>query len=160
MTWSAIDAVEQRKEAYRSLLNASEADYTRSLEWREQSDTDVPDGVWSLLLAEGFVAGNVIGGAKWRLTVTGWIDACFLLREETGLDERFGRFAGYLKRIGGRSGADTSTRAIAEATEMSEEWVFDAIDGQMAELIYGQHGPTLLDRMGGVEIPAHIGNKR
>lgn len=160
MTWSAIDALEQRKKAYRSLLNAIEADYTRSLEWREQSDTDVPDGVWSLLLAEGSVAGNVIGGAKWRLTVPGWIGACLLLREEIGLDERFGRFSGYLKKIGGRSGADTSTRAIAEATGIAEEWVFDAIDGQMAELIYSQHGPTLLDRMGGVEIPAHIGNKR
>jgi hypothetical protein len=160
MTWSSTDAIEQRKKAYRCLLNVSGGHYTRSLEWRDQQSTGVPDGVWSLLFAGGLVAGNVIGGPKWRLTVSGWIEACGFLREEIGLDERFGRFAGYLKAMGGRSGADTSTRAIAEATGIAEEWVFDAIDGQMAEFVYGQHGPILLDRMGGVEVPAHIGNKK
>ena len=160
MTWSNADALEQRKNAYRSLLDPEGGHYTRSLEWRDQDDTNVPDGVWSLLLAEGLVVGNVIGGPKWRLTVSGWIEACRILRGEIGLDERFGRFAGYLKSIGGRSGTDTSTRAIGEATGIAEAWVFDAIDGQMAELIYGQYGAILADRMGGVEVPAHVGNKR
>lgn len=52
----------------------------------------------------------------------------------------------------------TSTQAIAESTGLPELWVFDAIEGSMAEIIYRQHGATLADRMGGVEVAAHIGN--
>ncbi len=52
MTWSAQDALEQRKGALRFLMDFGTADLTRSLEWREQSASNIPDGVWSLLLQE------------------------------------------------------------------------------------------------------------
>lgn len=159
MTWSAKDALDYRLKAFRCLLGPNGGQYIRSLEWREQRETDVPAGVWSLLLAEGFVTGNVMGGPTWRLTVAGWIEACRHLREEIDLDERFGRFARQMKALGGRVGSDTTTRAVAGATGLEESWVFDAVAGSMAEVIYGQYGPTLLDRMGGLEIPAHLGNK-
>jgi len=97
---------------------------------------------------------------KWRLTGPGWIEACSLLRGEIELDQRFGVLSGYLKGLAaGRKLADTSTQAVSTATGLSEQWVFDAIEGKMAETIYGQYGAYLLDKMGGVEIPAHIGNK-
>jgi hypothetical protein len=82
------------------------------------------------------------------------------LRVEISLDKRFGVLSAHLKRLpGGRTETDTTTRAIEERTGLSELWVFDAISGRTAETIYGQHGANLIDKMGGVEIPAHIGNK-
>lgn len=161
MTWSAEDAFEQRKNALRFLLDNSTGEFTRSLDWCEQSDSGIPDGVWSLLLEEKFIQGNIVGGAKWRLTVPGWIEACRLLRDEIGLDKRFGILSAHLKTLAeARTGGDSSTRAIAEQAGLSEVWVFDAICGRMAELIYAQHGATVIDKMGGVDIPPHIGNKR
>jgi hypothetical protein len=95
------------------------------------------------------------------LTTSGWIEACNLLRDEVGLDRRFGKLSAHLKGlVNGRTEpwVDTHTDNVAKATGLPDLWVFDAIKGQMAEVIYGQHGAKLADDMGGVEVPAHVGN--
>lgn len=160
MTWSPVEASEQRRKAL-ALLLLDEADhqFVRSLEWHEQDGSGIPDAVWSLLNRDGLVMGNVVGGASWRLTVDGWIEACRLLREEVDLDRRFGILSAHLKALGGRMGDMTTVQAIAESTGLHWLWVSDAIAGQMAERIYGQHGAVELDQMGGIEIPAHVGIK-
>ena len=105
------------------------------------------------------VYGNVFGGASWQLTVEGWIEACQLLREEVDLDTRFGVLSAHLKSLSARTPETyTTTSVIAEVTGLSEDWVFDALSGRMAERIYNQHGASVLEN-GDVEIPAHIGNK-
>ena len=152
--------MEQRRAALRLLLDDKKTDFPRSLEWYTQSDSNIPDGVWSLLHNDGFVHGNVVGGMKWRLTLAGWIEACALLRDEIHLDKHFGILSAHLKDLtAGRTLADTTARNVSSATGLSEEWVLDAVDGQMAESIYSQHGGRLIDKMGTVEIPVHIGNK-
>ena len=114
-----------------------------------------------MLRDEGLIDWYVIGGHAFRLTTTGWIEACRLLRDEVDLDKRFGALSAHLKGLTlGRteSWAHTYTDAIADKAGLPADWVFDAIDGHMAEIIYGQHGAKLSDRMGGVEVPAHLGN--
>jgi hypothetical protein len=81
MTWSREEAVEQRKKALRLLLDYRDGNFTLCLDWFKQDGSDIAKGVWSLLYEDGLVKGNVIGGAKWRLTVEGWIEACSLLRD-------------------------------------------------------------------------------
>jgi hypothetical protein len=160
MTWSPEDALNQRKTALRLLLDESGGEFTRSLAWYRQSD--IPNGVWSLLLQDRLVQGHVVGGAKWRLTADGWIEACHLLRDEIGLDKRFGVLSKHLKDLmEGRSELNITVtiQAVTTNTGLSEYWIRDAISGQMAERVYGQHGAKI-DSMGGwVDIPSHIGNK-
>lgn len=159
MTWSPAEALNQRKNALRLLLDESGGKFTRSLTWYPQLDSDVPGPVWSLLHQAGLVDGYVIGGRSWRLTVEGWIEACQLLREEVDLDTRFGVLSAHLKDLSARTPeAYTTTSAIAKVTGLSEDWVFDALRCRMAERIYNQHGASALE-MGDVEIPPHIGNK-
>ncbi len=79
-----------------------------------------------------------------------------MLQGEINLDARFALLSAHLKRLGGRDGDVTSTNAIASATGLPEQWVSDAIEGSMAEIIYRQHGALIIDGMGGVEIPAHL----
>lgn len=143
----------------RLLLDEGDGQFTRSLAWYPQSGSSIPDGVWSLLHHEGLVDGNVIGGVGWQLTVDGWIEACRLLRNEIGLDRRFGQLSAHLKKLGDRrTEAYTNTTALAEETGLSEQWIFDAIQGKMAERIFGQHGASVTE-MGDVDIPTYIGNK-
>jgi len=153
-------ALDLRKKAMLYLLVDGDGQFCRSLEWFEQKNTNVPTGIWSLLLQEGFVDCFAPGGPAWRLTVTGWIEACRLLRTEVDLDVRFGKLAAHLKGLNSREEilAESHTGQIAAATGLPERWVFDAIDGQMAETVFGKHGASLADRMGGVEIPGCIGN--
>src|SRR4051794_129403 len=101
MTWWHVEAAEQRKNALSLLLDKTDRKFVRSLDWHEQEGSGIPDGVWSLLRHDQLVKGNVVGGAKWRLTVDGWIEACRLLREEVDLDKRFGFLSAKLKAIGG-----------------------------------------------------------
>jgi hypothetical protein len=159
MTWSQSEALSQRKRALRLLLDESGKNFTRASEWFEQSESVIPDGIWSLLNEEGLVHGNVMGGKRWRLTVDGWIEACRLLRDEINLDDRFGALSRHLKDLGARgSDAFTTFREVAAATDLSEEWVLDAVRGRMAERIFHQHG-AITHRGGIVEIPPHIGVK-
>jgi hypothetical protein len=159
MTWSPAEALNQRKNALRLLLDESGRKFTRSLAWYPQVDSGIPDPVWSLLYQDGLIEGYFIGGPSWQLTVDGWIEACQLLREEVDLDTQFGVLSAHLKDLSARtSEAYTTFSAIAEVTGLSEDWVFDALRGRMAERIYNQHGARVLE-MGDVEIPAHIGNK-
>ena len=161
MTWSREEAMEQRKCAVRFLLDTEQNQFTRSLDWIPQQCTNVPLGIWTLLYEEELVDWYTPGGNRFCLTVSGWIESCRLLRDEVSLDLRFGRLSAHLKRLTlnrAESWAVTTTDDIAEKTGLTELWVFDAIDGNMAEVIYHQHGARLADRMGGVEVPAHLGN--
>jgi hypothetical protein len=162
MTWSPADALDQRKNAVRLLLDESGGSFTRSLAWYRQSDSDIPNGIWSLLLEERLVQGHVVGGAKWRLTADGWIEACRLLRDEIDLDKRFGALSKHLKDLtDGRNelNATVTVQEVATNTGLSEYWIRDAIRGQMAERIYGQHGAKIDSMSGYIDIPSHIGNK-
>src|SRR5688500_14604749 len=125
MTWSPVEAAEQRKKALALLLDDTDHQFVRSLEWQEQDEAGIPDAVWSLLNHDGLVMGNVVGGASWRLTVEGWIEACRLLREEVDLDRRFGILSAQLKALGGRMGNMTTVRVVAEHTELHWLWVSD-----------------------------------
>lgn len=161
MTWSLQEALDQRKRAVRCLLDGGGNQFTRSLEWYPLARTDVPLGIWTLLYQERLVHWYTPGGDCFRLTTAGWIEACRILRYEVDLDRRFGVLSAHLKNLTRNrteSFAMTSTQAIAESTGLPELWVFDAIEGSMAEIIYRQHGATLADRRGGVEVSAHIGN--
>jgi len=161
MTWSREEALKQRKCAFRFLLDNSGNQFTRSPEWYPQALTNVLPGVWTLLYEEGFVHWYTPGGDCFRLTTPGWIEACRLLRDEVDLDRRFGVLSAYLKGLTLNrtdSWAMTSSQAIAEKTGLPELWVSDAIEGRMAEVIYREHGARLADAMGGVEVPAHVGN--
>jgi hypothetical protein len=159
MTWSPDEAAAQRKMALARLLDDTDQLFVRSERWYRQAGSGIPDAVWSLLDHNGLVRGNDLGGRSWRLTVKGWIEACRLLREEVDLDSRFGVLSAHLKSLGGRTGAGTTVQAVAEATGLHWRWVNDAIDGQMAERIFDQHGAAKFGRMGDIEIPAHIGIK-
>jgi hypothetical protein len=157
MTWSREEALEQRKKALRLLLEDGGYDFTRALEWRD--GPTVPDGVWSLLLSEGLVDCYALGGTSWRLNVDGWIEACRLLRDEVGLDKRFGDLSKYLSDLNPtRAGFYTTVGAITANTGLNEFWVFDAIGGRMAERIFRKHGATVHPMSGDVEIPPHFGN--
>jgi len=156
------DALTQRKAALRFLLEGPEGQFARSRDWRPRSESNVELGVWTLLYEEELIKWYVPGGDCFRLTLVGWIEACSLLKEEVDLDKRFGILSAHLKSLNPNrteAWAFTSTRDIAVTTGLSERWVYDAIEGQMAELIYHQHGATLADQMGDVDVPAHIGNK-
>ena len=160
MTWSPADALNQRKNAFRLLLDKSNGKFTISSDPYPQLNSGIPGPVWSLLHQEGLIQGCGAGEAHWRLTVDGWIEACQLLREEVDLDTRFGVLSAHLKDLSARTPeAYTTHNAIADATGLDRDWVFDALRGRMAERIYNQHGATA-SKMGGIEIPAHIGNKR
>ena len=130
MTWSEDDALEQKKEAFRLLLDERSAEFTRSLGWYRQRDSSIPDAIWSPLFEMGIVRGNVVGGPTWRLTVEGWIEACRLLREEIGLDERFGILSARLKDLTeARRDLQTTTtvQEVSARTFLSELWIQDAI---------------------------------
>lgn len=160
LTWSREEALEQRRCAIRLLLDNSGNQFTRSLEWYAHARTNVPLAVWTLLEEENFIEWYTLGGDRFRLTISGWIEACRLLRDEVDLDRRFGVLSSHLKRLTlGRTESlvFTSTHAIAEATGLQEIWVSDAVEGHMSKIIYSQHGARLADTMGGVEVPAHIG---
>ena len=162
MTWSAADFLDQKKNAFRFLLDCNNGQFARSLDWQPQSPSGVPEGVWSLLRDQDFVdcydVGSNVYGKRWRLTLPGWIETCSLLKDEIGLDARFGLLSAHLKGLaGGRIGAYADLSSIEQTTGISEQWLDDAIQGQMAEKIYGRHGGTLFGST--VEIPAHIGNK-
>jgi hypothetical protein len=134
MTWSPQDALDQRKNALRLLLDESGGEYTRSLAWYCQSDSDIPSPTWDLLLEERLVQGNVFGRRNWRLTVDGWIEACHLLRDEIDLDKRFGILSKHLKDLTeDRNELNTTVQAVAANIGMSECWVENAISGHMAE---------------------------
>lgn len=110
---------------------------------------------------DGFISCSTLGGDRFRLTPSGWIKACCLLRDEVGLDRRFGEFSAHLKGLTPNRTelwVITSTQSIAEVTGLPELWVSDAIEGCMAEVIYRQHGAKLANSMGGVEVPANVGN--
>jgi len=158
MTWSRAEALEQRKKALRLLLEDGSSDFTRALEWRD--GPTVPDGVWSLLLSEHFVDCFALGGkSSWRLNVDGWIEACLLLRDEVGLDKRFGDLNRHLSELNiGRAGSYTTVDAITATTGLNEFWVWDAISGRMAERIYRSHGATVHPMSGEVDIRPHFGN--
>ena len=68
MTWSPEEALNQRKNALRLLLDESGGKFTRSLVWYPQLDSGIPDAVWSQLYQEGLVDGSVIGGPSWQRT--------------------------------------------------------------------------------------------
>jgi hypothetical protein len=159
MSWSPERTREQQAAALRFLLDTRTADFTRDLDWREENASGIPPAVWSLLYQRKLVEGNVIGGPKWRLTIDGWIVACRLHKDEMGLDQRFGKLSAHLKALGERSGGFSHVNDVARETGFSELWVFDAIAGRMAERIFEQHGANLEDPMGGIEIPAHVGQK-
>ena len=157
MTWSREEALEQRKTALRLLLEDGGSDFTRALDWRD--GPTVPDGVWSLLLSENLVDCYGLGGTRWRLNVDGWIEACRFLRDEVGLDKRFGELSKYLSDLNvGRGGAYSTVDAITANTRLNEFWVWDAISGRMAERIYERHGATVHRMSGEVDIPPHFGN--
>jgi hypothetical protein len=161
MTWSNEQALAHRKAALRLLLDRSESQFIRSIEWHPQSATNIPLGTWTLLYEEGLIKWYAPGGNCFRLTTPGWIETCLLLRDEVDLDRRFGLLSAHLKGLTRNRTEDwawTSTQAIADSLGLPEMWVSDAIEGQMAEFIYRQHGAKLADRMGGVEVPAHVGN--
>jgi hypothetical protein len=48
---------------------------------------------------------------------------------------------------------------VAASTGLSERWIREAIEGEMAERIYDQHGATIDPMSGYIDIPSHIGNK-
>ncbi len=156
MTWSREEAMEQRKKALRSLLE-KDSGFVSSLDWRDGSAA--PDGVWSLLLSEQLVDCYAFGGKSWRLSLDGWIEACDLLRDEVGLDKRFGELSKHLDDLNvGRKGTYTTVDAIVAKTGLNEFWVADAIEGRMAERIYRKHGATIQKMSGDVDIPPHFGN--
>lgn len=159
MSWSADRDRAEKKNALRLLLDVSDGQFTRSDEWYPQSKSNIPIAVWSQLYNDGHINWYAPGGDSFRLTVDGWIEACRLLRDEIGLDERFGKLSAHLKDLGGRDGAYTHTDTVADNTGLSTVWVFDAIEGRMAERIYQQYGAKLTSKMGDVEIPPHIGKK-
>ena len=88
MTWSPQEALDARKDALRWLLDKSNGEFRRSIDWVDQKGSGVPDGTWSLLYKDGllccFAAGSERPGVEpsWRLTLPGWIEACQLLRVE------------------------------------------------------------------------------
>ena len=163
MTWSPHEALRQRQSAFRFLLN-KEDQFTRYIDWQSKVDTNVPMGVWTRLCKEELIIMNVVGSdhlpelLKFRLTIPGWIAACQSLRDEIDLDARFGRLFRYLKSLVNRSVSEveTTTDAIANATDLPEAWVSDAIEGDMAGVIFRRCGAKLL--RGTVEVPAHMGN--
>lgn len=156
MSWSAEDDRKARIDAMR-LLFASDGHYTRSLEWYSQASCMIPLPVWSLLYEEGLIDWYSPGGNSFRLTISGWIEACDLLRDEIGLDQRFGKLSAHLKGLAGRSGHDTHADTVAAETGLPEQWVFDAVKGRMAEKIFDRHGAILASDMGDIDIPPHIG---
>jgi hypothetical protein len=156
------DAFTQRKAALRFLLEGPDSQFVRTREWRPRAESDIELGVWTPLYEAGLIDWYVPGGDHFQLTVKGWIEACKLLRKEVGLDRRFGLLSAHLKRLNearDQAYASTTTHEIATATGLPEQWVFDAIDGKMAENIFHRHGAQLASRMGDVDIPAHIGNE-
>jgi hypothetical protein len=158
MSWSAQEELEQRKKALRCLFDSSDGEFRISMMFFEQKKSGVPEGVWHDLHAEGFVNGFAPTGA-WRLTIDGWIEACRLLKDEIGLDERFGKLAEHLKGLNPDRKLFTEghVERIAAAIGLSELWVMNAIEGRMAERIYNQHGAKI--QMRSIEIPANIGRK-
>lgn len=162
MTWSAADALDARKNALRLLLDHTNGKFTRSLEWFEPDGSGIPQGVWSLLLAEDLVKCHVVGGIKWRITLDGWIEACRLLRDEVNLDRRFGELSRHLKALADHRKDLYTTfpvQTVAAETKLDEDWIRDAIEGRMAERIFGQDGATIEQMSGYIDIPAHICNK-
>ena len=115
--------------------------------------------MWSQLYHDRLIDWYVIGGDSFCLTLGGWIEACRMLRDEVRLDQRFAILSAHLKNLGGRTVAYAHADTIANQTHLCTAWVFDAIDGQMAERIYHQHGAKLTSRMGDIEIPPDIGKK-
>jgi hypothetical protein len=161
MTWSIDEEMLQKKAAFRFLLDRSEGHFTRFRHWCPQSETDVPIGVWTQLYDDNQIEWYAPGGNCFRLTTEGWIESCRFLRDEVDLDKRFGILSAHLKGLTqNRTEARTytATQAIADATGLPEQWVSDAIEGKMAELLYHERGAKLTDGMGGVEVPAHFGN--
>jgi hypothetical protein len=158
MSWSPARDVEQKKKALFLLLDASDGQFTRSLEWYPQLESDIPLAVWSQLYDDGMVDWYTPGGDNFRLTIDGWIEACHLLRDNIGLDQRFATLSAHLKDLAQqRTGNATHADTVADHTGLPSAWVFDAIKGQMAERIYGRRGARLASEMGDIEIPPHIG---
>jgi molybdopterin-guanine dinucleotide biosynthesis protein A len=122
-------------------------------------ESNTPLGVWTLLYDDGLVLWNVVASDRFKLTTSGWIEACRLLRKEVDLDRRFGILSAHLKALT-QSRTDnfavTSVDEIASAIDLPELWISDAIEGNMAEIIYTRHGAQLINRS--VEVPAHFGN--
>ena len=157
MSWSPAHDLEKTKNALRLLLDTGDGQFTRSLEWYPHAKSNIHLAVWSQLYDDGLIDWYAPGGDSFRLTVHGWIEACRLLRNDIGLDERFALLSAHLKELGGRTGTWTTTDAIAERTGLRPDRVFDAIDGHMAERIYNRRGAKLASKMGDVDIPPHIG---
>jgi hypothetical protein len=157
LSWSAKDDLDARVQALRLLLDVRDGHCTRSLEWYPQASSDIPLPVWSQLHEENLIHWYALGGNSFRLTIDGWIETCNLLRDEIGLDSRFGKLSKHLKDLGGRSGSSTHANTIAAETGLSEQWVFEAVKGRMAERIFKRHGATLASEMGDIDVPPHIG---
>ena len=83
-----------------------------------------------------------------------------MLRNEIDLDTRFGHLSEHLKNLTLRIDSEvwTTTHAIAAATGLPLIWVSDAIEGDIARVIFNRYGAVLVSNMGSVEVPAHIGN--
>jgi hypothetical protein len=157
MSWSSAHDLKQKENAFRLLLDVSHGQFTRSLEWYPKSKSNIHLAVWSQLYEDGLIDWYTPGGDSFCLTLHGWIEACSILRNEISLDQRFAVLSAHLKELGGRTGTSTTTNTIAEKTRLSPDWVFDTIDGQMAEKIYNRHGAKVASRMGDVDIAPHIG---
>jgi|LSQX01.1.fsa_nt_gb hypothetical protein len=167
MTHSAQDQMANISLAFRLLMEGLDArSIAVTLFYLDREPfSSIYNTTWKELEIQHWIEVLEIDGQPCcRFTGLGWLEALYQigLFQDEALKRKMGEYAAILKNYvkGREQDKVISFNELVRETELSEGWVFNAIESGLLQKSFGIHDATWLDRGFLVKIPLNFGVKR